>query len=412
MGIKNHKRSIKLKGGRFLGEGAFGCVVSPALQCAKSRTFRNISTRSGVSRRTKNNVSKIIINPDEEDDIKNEIKISSILRKIDPGSKHFLFIKENCRIKSIPKERSNLASVRYLDDNMSMTRYLENKKLDKNHCDVDLSLQPVNLIMPYGGFVLDDIINALNTNMTKLKKSNDMMMMKYKLGKSWFHNFKNCFYNLLEGLYKMHQHRIVNRDIKKENIIIDWNNEKHSPIIRYIDFGLSTILTNEYCKHISNIHLQGTYDFLPIELFIISKLKDYYNYGYGYSHGYDRKYILEKISKYIKKYVKQIFSELKLDSSNINNMFYKLFDEIEIHFKNRTLLETYFGSEDNKLNGYLQKADVYALGLSMYEIVKHLTDEIDLSKNIKLKDLLKNMMELDPAKRYNALECLKHPYFN
>lgn len=36
---------------------------------------------------------------------------------------------------------------------------------------------------------------------------------------------------------------------------------------------------------------------------------------------------------------------------------------------------------------------------------------IDVKKDIKLHNLLKNMINLNPDKRYSVTDCLKHPYF-
>jgi hypothetical protein len=35
---KKNRIKNKLKGGRFLGKGSFGCVISPALKCSKTRS--------------------------------------------------------------------------------------------------------------------------------------------------------------------------------------------------------------------------------------------------------------------------------------------------------------------------------------------------------------------------------------
>ena len=102
----------------------------------------------------------------------------------------------------------------------------------------------------------------------------------------------------------------------------------------------------------------------------------------------------------------------------INNIpvIEEVYNNILYHFKNKTILDIYFGSNtkirnNNILDGYLQKADVYALGCSMYDFLLINSTIIDVKKNIKLHHLLKKMIHPDPKKRYNILDCLKHPYF-
>ena len=49
---KNIEQKV-LKGGRYLGEGAFGCVITPALQCSrKSRKYSYTQKRYSISRRS------------------------------------------------------------------------------------------------------------------------------------------------------------------------------------------------------------------------------------------------------------------------------------------------------------------------------------------------------------------------
>ena len=38
--------------------------------------------------------------------------------------------------------------------------------------------------------------------------------------------------------------------------------------------------------------------------------------------------------------------------------------------------------------------------------------DIDISANSQLYDLLLHMITFDPDKRYNAVQCLSHPYFH
>ena len=69
------------------------------------------------------------------------------------------------------------------------------------------------------------------------------------------------------------------------------------------------------------------------------------------------------------------------------------------------------GKQDTK-NSYLQKSDIYSLGIAMYEFVYIFTDNaLQIEKQTQLKDLLMNMITIDPEKRFTADQCLKHSYF-
>jgi len=111
-----------------------------------------------------------------------------------------------------------------------------------------------------------------------------------------------------------------------------------------------------------------------------------------------------------------MFIELRLDTSIIKPKSRELIERIHQSFANGTILTKYFGNTNDKFNGYVLKSDIYALGISIIDILfKYCygyTSCSDLKKNPKLTHLLKNMIELDPAKRYNVLQCLQHPYFH
>ena len=217
-----------------------------------------------------------------------------------------------------------------------------------------------------------------------------------------FKNLKECIKNLLKGLLKMHQNRMVNRDIKEENIILNYDENIKKVNIRYIDYGLSEYLTPEYCKDDSNIDLRGTFELIAPEIFIIYYIKNY--------HKYDDNYIMIKINKNIQTYVKKQLKDLKINTTELYTVIPQLYAKIKKEFSNKTLLNNYFGI-DNNLNGYLQKSDVYSLGITLYEFLDSYTNIINIKNDLRLHDLLKNMIALNPDNRYNALQCLNHPYF-
>jgi serine/threonine protein kinase len=116
------------------------------------------------------------------------------------------------------------------------------------------------------------------------------------------------------------------------------------------------------------------------------------------------------VTKNIQTYVKKQLKELKINTTELYTVIPQLYAKIKKEFSNKTLLNNYFGI-DNNLNGYLQKSDVYSLGITLYEFLDSYTNIINIKNNLRLHDLLKRMLELNPENRYNALQCLNHPYF-
>jgi len=414
------KSKIKsLKGGKFLGEGSYGCVVSPSLSCNKKQNFWTRASKTSHKKNTKNTkntkhinntkklVSKILISPNEED--KEEIIISNKLKQIDPNQTYFITFEDNCPIKNIPKERSNTVSVEYSDKSLEYFEELDKtKKIDKQFCAIDLRLKPINIIMPYGGYNLLDIIDNKN------KDNHFKLTSKFLIA-----NFKSCFKNLLIGIIKMHNIRIVNRDIKCENIMANYNNNTKQVELRFIDFGLSNILTNDYCKTTQNIDLHGTEGFISPDLVIAFYIND--------NRSFDT--ILKILNEDIKDNLES-FKEYKI-TTNFNAKIKELYNRIKTEFVSRSILNkklilnTYYGSETNKYDGYLQKGDIFALGISMYEFLynykknykKNNINNINNANSIKslnntnLYNLLQNMVQINPDNRYNVIQCLKHSYF-
>ena len=380
---KHYLPLTQLRGGRFLDKGGYGCVVTPAIACNKND--KNLA----------NSVSKIVRIP--TDTITEELNMSKILKNIDKESKYFITFDNYCYINKIPEDRTDLADVVYKDaeyKKYSFTNNTQKKKTDKKFCDIDLSLKPINIIMPYGGYSLTTILKSDRKDNTLLSRMNQMFV----------DNLKEYFKHLLVGLLKMHNNRIVNRDVKERNIIAKLNQQGTGLDIRYIDFGLSNFLSSNFANKYENISVRGTTFYIPPDLFICKIISKYPNQN--------RKYHMNKIMNSMDDSIIKAFGRIKEKKTitNLQNKLSSIYNHILELYNEKKLLDTYFGTDTNKQNGYLQKADIYALGLSIYEGL-YAYSKIDVRTNIKLHDLLMNMLNINPEKRYNVSQCLSHPYF-
>lgn len=376
--LQNYGIIPNLRGGKYVDEGGFGCVVSPAIPCSHKD----------------NNLDKFVSKITNED-ITNEIKISSILSKLDPTKQYYLTSNKYCYINNIPENRDDIISVHFTDEDFTKFEIEPGQeKKDKKACAVELALRPVNMIMEHGGYSLSSI---MKTN----RKSKGTRAIMHQM---FIDNLRPYFKHLILGIVKMHNNRIINRDIKQRNIMMNWNKEKNTVAIRYIDFGLSEFLTTEYCQHISNINRNGTHIYVAPEIHIATILRKYSSR----SEHYITKKIMTEIHSTVRKALTKINQKELL--SNLDKNIMVLYEKIKKLFDNNKILPIYFGGDKNKFNGYIQKNDVYALGYSIFETL-HVYSEIDIHQNANLYDLLLHMIALDPDKRYNAVQCLSHPYF-
>ena len=197
-------------------------------------------------------------------------------------------------------------------------------------------------------------------------------------------------------------------DIKEENITANYNENTKKVEMRFIDFGLSEYLSPSHCTNYKNINYKGTPDFIPPE--IVVSLFTYENY----KKNKDINYIFQKVQKYYKENdISKLYQSIKESNMlhEFNNTLLDLIKVIYNDIKSNSFMTKYFGSQSNKFGGFLQKGDIYALGIAMYEFLEVFTGFINVKKDIRLHNLLQNMIKLNPDKRFTVIDCLNHPYF-
>jgi len=434
------------KGGTFVDKGGFGCVVSPALPCPNNDKTLNKNLDKYVS--------KIIKKYTKE--TKNEIYMSKYLSILDPYQEYFITLVNKCIIKSFPENRTDLLDItRYkntkangsvirngnrngnyngnVNPNLKLDKSLKKTELQTQSCHIDLDINPTNLIMQNAGYNLFKVMK-INQN------SKGQNMFLGIMSRLFIENLKIYLKHLLKGLAKMHTNRIVNNDIKPKNIMLLMKTTKQStfpknktktvyattPItntntinntkkeysdtlpymsIRYIDFGLSQYLTSNNCSY-DNINFKGTKLYTSPELFIsitIIKYKDK-------SEDFQLNEIYKDINTNIKKAL-QIVGELNTQNNiSINILINSIYKKIKYQYDKNMFIDAYFGTPSNKYNGYLQKSDIYALGLTIF-ICLYKFSKMSVESNPKLYDLLIKMIELNPENRFNVMQCLSHEYF-
>lgn len=401
------------RGGRKLGEGGFGCIVSPAIPCIKTKKYRP------------DDVSKILHVRDQED-YQEELNIYKVLRKADPKQKYVLGITEECALDTstaLTRQPKDFIETKFVDAKHKGKEFVilekNYKHLDaddvrKSFCKIDKSLKPRNIIMDFGGIDLYDVIT-------------DTYSKEYYLCQRYI---KLIFKTLVQAIKLLHDNKIVHRDIKPENIIYKpvkkLDKKRGKPVIvpqvRVIDLGLAEDISKLDGKNANtdNISHRGTTGYIPLEIDMLDyiyTLRESYDINEpvfkksvirdtldtykesGLSHAYyltakdlrtDSDYEDSDVIEHTAKYKKA-----KLDTE-------KLFDKFKAEIETKQLPGKYF----QQYTGYVYKSDIFALGLTLEKIAKKLH-----VLNDKMINLFRNMTEFDPDRRYDINQCLKHPFF-
>lgn len=429
-------------GGEKLGQGGFGCVISPAINCRKKTLPRNA-------------VSKITyVMPGYETDYNNELKLLTRINQLDPQQQYFVSVIDECSLdtQSISsRSPKDIVEVSYEDDELetfrvkpSEPRYISRmnaKDISNQYCLVDEYLEPRNQIQVFGGYSL--------YNITPDKYNGLYIAIR--------RNYKLVIKNLLIGLQILHNNRIAHRDIKEDNILgiivnsyraphhsLKQNRKqnktykKHTkpqskhkistPLVRYIDFGLSNqINPNMDEGGIANFHWSGTDGYIPIDFVLLYYMEDYARtYGDGVlKNAANKQRILKKTQARYEKAYKMFYDDIHVEQSLIEksksihtkskyistsdeykfldvNQLSKIYDKLVDSLINRT----FYKLMKTDLVGLVYKADIFALGITLGFMRRHFR----LYNDPKLTDLISKMIKLNPMSRPTIKECLAHPF--
>jgi serine/threonine protein kinase len=180
----NDELTFDMQGGRVIGEGGYGCVLKPAINC------------NGTEKKGDKYITKIQL---ESETSNREIQIGNLVKKIPLSNKHFAPIVSTCISKP------SVVNIIVKNNNCSFL----NKNMNK----------------PFA--------------ISKIRTVNGEDFKHHIYNQSFSGNLLytliHSYVYLLFSVYLLDKHDIIHYDLKGENIIYDLNKKK--PII--IDFGLS-----------------------------------------------------------------------------------------------------------------------------------------------------------------------------
>ena len=336
--IKKSKSS-QHKSDKYLGEGSFGCVLTPEVKCKSKDTIINNSSK------TQKSVSKIFT---EKENYEKEVNASKVLKTVDKTGTNILLPYKSCETTSEEVFKNIQA------ENCEDIEFYKNKKTH----------QLYQLIMPYGGVRYD----------------------------TYFENHKPSlkeFFSISEPLFKalllLEEKHICHYDIRGANVLIGSN--KKAIIIDH-----SLIITYAKLYNSSNLRrLKKTYYPYPPECMIYYKIYTN-NTNNSYS---DEEFIYNQFSDAINSYGERRY-EAYISLINEKTL-YTILDIII--YKLKEIVKTNKTNYESKLHefmkNYANKLDVYSVGMLIVTIYKYINYN-NVSKKIKDEFIIFIKQLIDP----------------
>lgn len=372
------RKQRKQKAGAYVGKGTYGCTFRPALRC------------EGEAERRPGKFSKLM----NSELATEEMRASELLKPVDPARKYFIYPEAIC--KPAPLEPSD--------------------EIDK--CPHDFSsLDDSRILIQADG----------GTNISKLS-----------LQAADYIPFFRSLYDTIEGLYKIHEKGIAHNDIKMDNIV-SLRDSTGKFLTRFIDFGfmVNTATIEDEARNIRS-------PFYKFEIF-----RSNYMFWSFDMHFTDPTFLALAqtryelaISRQITKFYQLFYEESlsyparalmspKLNVANVGIMadtyaryqeqrrYAKIFTASDIHGLGITLAQIYNqftghrdrGYEnpqicirDNEADPVWRILDDPLVSYTEEEAAWHRTVAREIS--IPFFKLVRKMLVVDPAERYNAITVL------
>jgi serine/threonine protein kinase len=382
----------KQNGGVLLGEGGFGCVISPPLKCKK--TFHKFPYSIDT-----NYISKIVEYDESDESIWNEINFGKKLIKIDPSQKYFSPILDGCFLhKQKNKDLFySFVQTKLSHNNSNITPSYTSNTKKKDKCNIYMDTNYLNLISKNAGITIEDTFD-----------SKDLYLKNYII-----QNYIHIMHHYCKALKILKENSILHCDIKTMNVMINYNKNRDTAGLTLIDFGLSGNITNKGTESnydILSFCANGTQIYKPIETTILYEVLYLMRKNpKTYSNKTALKKILETFKDNKKYYVKVLdFNRYGIKTTDSTSpLLYgnekdilKVYSDIMEKYNDNTLVETFF------INKNIFKWDIFSLGILFAELflIFNIHDE-------KAETLINNMIHPLYWKRYDIDQCLKDPVF-
>jgi len=207
----------KLFGGKFVASGSNTCIINPNIKCANNK----------FKKRDKKSISKIAFGDKAKEYGEREKNINDTIKRIPKYKDWALIFDQIC--KPPPFKESILIDKdinKCLNDEETLPLHsgIESKKKEL------FNYNSIMLIGEFGGITLSDYFNK---HFDKFNESKNIKLLEKE-----FLKLMKKMKNLFQGLVELNKYKIIHLDIKQNNIVIKGD-------FKFIDFGLSNILSNK-----------------------------------------------------------------------------------------------------------------------------------------------------------------------
>ena len=354
------------KGGRYVGEGTYGCVFTEEPLKCKSQNSRD-----------KRKVISKLLNRSSADE---EYIESQIWADIDPKQEFSLWADKYCKLDTYnvkPTDEMEKCGVQYKND-------IKSRRL---------------IFYQYGGKDL------------------------YKLEpepKNYINLFKG-FANLLHGISIAHKNNIAHMDIKEPNIVVEVKND--SIILRFIDFGLQLVTDEIDINNYMLTTYKNVYSYWPYELAFydgktsIRDVNDHYDrfynnirsnvYNYTQRNYFDKNWVVKPVGQFINS-ARNVNLETLFKSVDVFALGVVLIRIVERYFCH--VLGVNSNDEDEiKIDINKKRRFISELTKDDFDTEDAYNIHVDLAKHITKPLLLlgQKMTSLDTDKRPTAEKALE-----
>jgi len=376
---KTSKKKSQHHDSKLIGEGSYGCVYDPPLQCHNKTTKK---------KRYQGYVGKVFTDKEDADE---EQKIMRKIEKIDRQGTYTIPIVDRCKVKV---RHSN--NYKKLEECELFEDEFRRRKFEPFY---------VQLISKYGGINLKQFIRR-NKNEYYLKD----------IGKKLLH--------VVTGLKYLHKHNICHRDIKENNIVLSTTPPRGNKSF-IIDFGLMKPFKEVYDIDELRV-LEFDYPYYPPEFRVVANYLEYVDSNNGLSVVQDnaeahRILSKKKMASY-KEDLDLIYEVLDLSPDDIERKIDKFITHFikDSSFKNindKSLKSLKSLKSTKKLNNrmwkvmseYCDRVDVFSLGMIFLNVLYHSIDYEQESESMEnFKELIRNCINFNVSERYNISQVEKH----